>query len=122
MSNDDRPKFSVVENDAPEVGEHGVLTRMLVLDDGDGSPDFMAGIYVGTIITQLQQAQFAGMEYDQLHPMPAARSHLEVVKRVASYMKASVEFEDMSEDEEMVWCCFCNKRATIQVVKLKNKQ
>jgi hypothetical protein len=125
MSNDDRPKFSVVSNDDIEVNEHGVLTRRVVLDEQDGSADFMAGIYVGTIITQLQQAKFAGMEFDQLHPMPAAKSHLEVLRRMADHYQAVVEFEPMTEDEEMVWCNFVNKRATIKVVsfpKNRNKE
>jgi hypothetical protein len=121
MSNDDRPKFSVVSNDDIEVSDLGVLTRRVTLDEEDGSLDFMAGIYVGTIITQLQQARFAGMEYDQLHPMPAAKSHLKVVERMAEHFRATVEFEQMTEDSEMVWCSFENKRITMAVVNPKTK-
>jgi hypothetical protein len=122
MSNDDRPKFTVVSTDDIDVSENGVLTRMVVLDEEDGSADFMAGIYVGTIVTHLQQAKFAGMEYDQLHPMPAAKSHLEALRRMADHFQAVVETEPNSEDEEMVWCNFVNKRATIKVVSFPKKQ
>jgi hypothetical protein len=115
MNNDDRPKFSVVSNDGEAASELGALTD-LVLDERDGSPDFMAGFFTGAIVTQLQQTALASMEFDQLHPMPAAKSHLSVVGRVADYFKASVKFEVMSDDAEMVWCSFSNKRATIHVV------
>lgn len=121
MSNDDRPKFSVVSNDDLEVSELGVLTRKLVLDEGDGSEEFMAGIYVGTIVTQLQQAAFASFAFDQMHPMPAPKSHLHVVERVAEYFKASMAVEAMEDDDQMVWCSFSNKRSTIRVVQFPNR-
>jgi hypothetical protein len=121
MSNDDRPKFTVVSTDDLDVSEMGVLTRMLVLNEEDGSEEFMAGIYVGTIVTQLQQAAFASFELDQLHPMPAPKSHLHVVERVAEYFKASMAVEEMEDDAQMVWCSFRKKRSSIRVVQFPNR-
>jgi hypothetical protein len=120
MSNDDRPKFSVVSNDTPEIDENGVLARQLVLGDIDGTGEFMAGIYIGAIIAQLQQAKFAGMELDQLHPMPAPKTHLHVVERVVEFFKAHVEVESCEDDEGMVWCSFADKRTMMHVVQSPN--
>ncbi len=122
MSDDDRPKFRVVSNDDVEVSKKGILTRELALGELDGNADFMAGIYVGVIISQLQQAGFASIEYDQLHPMPAAKTHLHVVERIAAMYKASLEHEAMSDDDEMVWCSFKTKRSTIRVVPISNNR
>lgn len=116
MSNDDRPKLTVVSNDDIEVDENGVLTRRLVLDEFDGSDDFIGGIYVGTIITQLQQCKWSGMELDQLHPMPANRKHVHIVERIAQHFKASVTIEPYEDDADMVWCSFEAKRNTMRVV------
>lgn len=121
MSNDDRPTFTVVSNEELQVSELGVLTRQLVLNEEDGSEEFMAGIYIGTIVTQLQQAAFASFDFDQIHPMPAPKSHLHVVERVAEYFKASLVVEAMEDDDQMAWCSFRKKRSTIRVVQFPDR-